>query len=185
MSDIIGVRNAGDLARRMINNMHDTAANMGKCAYVPTAEDIKSLYDGNTGDYNKAFYTGNFLMLMKMLDKETSRDFVYRVVNTVHERHNVCDLFDLIMTRAIDMIDIAHDYDVAKFIVSYAFNLGSPRVINAISSKKNIDERLNQFIATFKKREVKTTEMWVRNNDGVYIVEGINEEAIAHAPRRR
>lgn len=185
LSDIIGTRNAGDMARRMINNMYDTAMGMGGDTFVPSVEDIKAFENGETGDYNRAYYTGNFLMLMRMMDEETNRDVVYRIVNSVHERHYVCDLFDLVMTRAIDMVDIAHDYDASKFIASYAFNLGSPRVINALNSQKHLDERLNQFIASSKKREVKTTEMWVRNNDGAYIVEGINEEAIAHAPRRR
>jgi hypothetical protein len=27
--------------------------------------------------------------------------------------------------------------------------------------------------------------MWVRNIDGTYVIENVNEEAIAHAPRRR
>ena len=185
LSDVVGVRNSSDLARRMINNMWDVSAHMGRNPYVPSAEDIKQFHKDELNNYNAAMYTGNFLMLMKMLDKETNGDFVYRIANAVHERHNVCDLSDLIMTRLIDMIDMSHDYDTSKYIASYAYNFGSPRVINAISSKQNIDGRLQQFINSAKKREVKTTEMWVRNGDGVYIIEGANEEAVAHAPRRR
>jgi hypothetical protein len=183
LCDIIGTRSASDLARRMINTMHDVAIGMGVNAYVPSADDIKALIDGHNEDYNRALYTGNFLMLMKMLDKETEYDFVYRITNSIYERHHICDLFDLIMTRAIGMVNMDDGCDASKYILSYAYRFGSPRVINAISSLKNVDK--NPFIDSSKKQEVKTTEMWVRNNDGIFVVDSVNEETIAHAPRRR
>lgn len=185
LANIIGETRAGDIARRMINNMFSIAANAGEHAYVPSQEDIKSFYDGKITEYNKALYIGNFLMLMKMLDKETNLSFLCRVVSRVHEIGVVQDLFDLIMTRVLDIINIEKDYGVSKYIAAYAFMHKSDKVINAILSKPRIDNRLSKYTSLIKKESITTTEMWVRNIDGTYVIENVNEEAIAHAPRRR
>lgn len=185
LSDVIGGKNAGDIARRMIGTMADIMMHSRQGLFVPNSEQIKEFNNGTIEDYNTALYMGNFLMLMKILDNETDFDCMYRIANNIHERHYVCDLYDLILTRIIDIIDIKNDYDVSKYIASYAFNIGSPRVMNAIKSKGKIDERLRPFVESKKTSEVKTTEMWVRNADGQYVVDTINEEIMVHAPRRR
>jgi len=183
--DIIGIRSASDIARRMLNNITATAVNFpNSTAFVPTSEDIKEFNNGKINDYNKAFYIGYFLMLMKMLDKENNNDFLCRVVQNVFERSETSDVFDLIMSRVFNKIDAETNYDVGKYVVTYAFVYNRPRVINVINSKKKLDERLVQIISS-KKVDVKTTEMWVKNGDGVYVIDGINEEAAIHSPRRR
>ena len=185
ISDIIGGRNLGDIARRMVNNMFDIARNgRDRTAKVPTEKEIEEFRAGINNDYNTAMYIGNFLMLMKIMDNETNTDFFYRLANCVHERHFVCDLFDLIMTRICRCIDLNNSYDTARYIASYAFNFGSPRVVNVLNSLK-LKDSINDFIKGCQRRDYQTTEMWVRNQDGVYVVEGVNEEVAAHAPRRR
>jgi hypothetical protein len=183
--NVIGDLRAGDIARRMINNMFSIAANVGESAYVPSQEDIKSFYNEKITDYNKALYIGNFLMLMKMLDNETNLNFLCKVVSRIHEIGVVQDLFDLIMTRVLDIINIEKDYGVSKYIAAYAFLHKSDKVINAILSKPRLDNRLSKYTSLIAKESVATTEMWVRNIDGTYVIENVNEEAIAHAPRRR
>jgi hypothetical protein len=185
LSDVIGAKYAGDFVRRIIGILFDVGINNAFGLFVPSVKQINDLNNGNINDYYTALYVGNFAMLMKILDNEKSKDCLYRVVEGVHARNHVCDLFDLIMTRVLDIINIEKDYEVSKYIVSYAFNIGSPRVINAINSKKNIDDRLKPFIESSNKKDIKTTEMWVRNDDGVYTIETNNEETIAHATRHR
>ena len=187
LSDVIGGRHTGDLARRMMQNMLDTRLALpGGNAIVPSDEDLQALVDGKIEDYNTSFYIGNFMMLMMILDNETNTDFFIRIAGYIHDRHYVCDMFDLVCTRICDTININDYFDVAKYIVSYAFNFGSPRVINVINSKKITNDRLYDFINGTKKRTVTTTEMWVRNANGRYVLETANvEEAAAHAPRRR
>ena len=183
--NVIGDSCAGDIAKRMINNMFSIAANAGENTYVPSQEDIKSFYDGKIVEYNKALYIGNFLMLMKMLDNETNLNFLCKVVSRIHEIGVVQDLFDLIMTRVLDIINIEKDFIVSKFIAAYAFMRKSDKLINAILSKPKLDARLFKYTSLINKESITTTEMWVRNIDGTYAIENVNEEVIAHAPRRR
>lgn len=185
ISDIIGGRNLGEITRRMVNNMFDIARNgRDRTASVPTEKEIDEFKKGLTTDYNSAMYIGSFLMLMKIMDNETNTDFYLRLAGCVHERHMVCDLFDLILTRICRCIDLNNSYDTAKYIASYAFNLGSPRVVNVLNSLK-LKDSITDFIHGCQRRDYQTTEMWVRNQDGAYVVEGVNEEVAAHAPRRR
>lgn len=188
LSDVIGPRNAGDCARRMANNMFDT----GRHGYsieikVPNASEIENFIAGKSANYNEAYYVGNFMMLMKFIDKENDKDAIYRLVSSIYDRHFVCDLFDLVFTRLFEKIDVFKSYESAKLIAAYAYNQGSPRVVNAIESKKEKNPSLEEFIIRLNKPSVKTTEMWVRREDGTYVVDNatVNEEVVAHAPRRR
>ena len=182
LSDIIGAKNAGDIAVRMISVLFDIGLNNTLGLFVPNIKQINDLNNGAIDNYNMAMYIGNFVMLMKLLDNETDKSCLCRIASHAHERHYACDLADLVMTRILDIINVEKDYDVSKYIASYAFNIGSPRVINAIKSKKNIDNRLKSFIESSNK-SVKTTEMWVRNNDGAYVIEAYNNEAVVHTPK--
>lgn len=186
LTDVMGAKSSSDIARRMCNNMYDIARGRFRdMPRVPSEKKINDFKNGLIENYDEAMYIGYFLMLMKMLDYETNYDFVYRVVSCIYDRHSICDLFDLILTRFCDIISFNDEhYDVAKLIIAYAFNWGSPRVINVINSKK-IDNNLKMFINSLTKRDVKTSEMWVRNENGNFTIVGVNEEAVVHAPRRR
>ena len=185
LSDVVGPRNAGDYAKRMINNMFDTGMHgYSPVLKVPNSSEIENFLAGKSANYNEAFYIGNFMMLMKFIDHEVDKDAFFRIVASIYDRHFVCDLFDLVLTRIIDKTET---YETAKLIAAYAYNLGSPRVVNAIESKVKKNSSIDEFIGTCKQPKVKTTEMWVRNEDGTYVVDNVtvNEETVAHAPRRR
>ena len=53
-------------------------------------------------------------------------------------------------------------------------------------SKKKMNTYLQQYFDGFGvKAKVKSTEIWVKRDENTYVLENINEEDIAHAPRRR
>jgi predicted MPP superfamily phosphohydrolase len=183
LGEIIGRKRIGDIARRMISNMID--ATHGRPLIVPSKNGIEHFKNGLITDYNVALYVGNFLMLMKVMDNEKSPEFISRLSSFVHDRGRTCDLFDLIMTRLVEANDFENNFDSSKLIIHYAYSYYSPRVINAIEKNKKIDSSLRKLIDSFKKGEVKTTEIWVRSEDGTYVVDGVNEEVAAHAPRKR
>ena len=123
-------------------------------------------------------------MLMKIVNKENDGDFLNRIAMFLYERHFVCDLFDLVFTVLYNKIDVDCYYDAVKYTISYAYGLtinGRPRVINAINSKKR-NKIIDDFIKQFSTKVVKTTELWVSREDGIYEVENL-EEVAAHAPR--
>ena len=123
---------------------------------------------------------------MKIIENESSEDLFRRVVQHIHENSFQCDLFDVVVTMIINKLNMAEgNYDTSKYIASYACNIGSSRVKNALD-KKGINPLLKSFIDSSRKNySSKVTEFWVRNDNGIYTLEGVNEEAIAHAPRRR
>ena len=83
-------------------------------------------------------------------------------------------------------INLEKDFSITKHIISYAFSNKRQRVINAINSNSSAGERTARMISSlYGENAVKTTEMWVKNADGIYVVESVNEEIAAHAPRRR
>lgn len=185
--DVIGTRYASDIAKRIITNMYEMAVlHLHQNAFVPSAEDIEKFNNDKIDDYNIKFYIGNFLMLTKMLSNETDCWFMCRVANSIHSKQYICDLFDLIMTMILDKIDINNDFETAKYIVSYAFVFKSPKVINAVLLRKPIGSNIRKLINSYGKPDVKTTEMWVRGDDGNYTIEGaeINEYVMAQPVRR-
>lgn len=186
ISNVIGARGAADIASRMINTMHDMVRNnFGMTMKVPTPSEIESFKKGEINAYEESMYIGNFLMLVKMANMEEDGDFFYRLTSAIVARHQVCDLFDLIMTIICHKVDLSSRLEVAKYISAYAFDFGSPRVVNVINSIKNKSRDLKSIIDSRRPRDYKTTEMWVLGDNGNYVVEGVNEEAAAHAPRRR
>ena len=186
LTDILGPRNAGDIAGRIINTMCETVRNnMGMTMKVPSESEIESFKKGEIDDYEQSMYIGNFLMLMKVLNHETDSELFYRVVNSIISKHQVCDLFDLSLTIICNKVDLSKNLDTAKYISAYAFDFGSPRVVNVINAIENKSDNLRAIIASRRSRDYKTTEMWVVRGDDNYVVEGVNEEVAAHAPRRR
>lgn len=185
LSRVIGARQVGEIGRRLINNLFDTARHNWSKVPVPSSDEIEKLSRNEITNYNKAFYAGSFMVLMKIIDNEPNCDSFTRIVSTMFEKHYPCDLFDLVFTRIYEKISIKENFDVAKFTAAYAYQCQSSRVINAMKLKKEQNKALNDFISTFNKFDVKSTELWVKNENGAYVVEGINEEVAAHAPRRR
>ena len=187
LSQIVGAKRTGDIGKRLVMNMFETARNhfSNGNINVPTSEEINKSLKGEINNYNKAFYVGSFIVLMKIIDNEPNCDSFLRMVTAMYERHYPCDLFDLVFTRIFEKIDLKANFEIAKYTAGYAYHDRSPRVINAMKLKKGENKALEQFISGFKEFEVKTSEFWVKRADDTYVVEGINEEAIAHAPRRR
>ena len=187
ISEIIGARAASDLARRMIITMFDFVRNgVIKSAFIPTESDLKDFYSGKINDYANAMYIGNFVNLSKMVANERDNEFLLRLVMGIFDFHNVCDLFDLFMTIIFDKLcGLNKITDAIKYVVAYAFNLKSPRVINAIHTNKNKSREVCELVAKQKiPFKITTSEMWVSRGDGVYAVENI-EEIAAHAPSKR
>lgn len=183
ISDVIGSRGAGNIAMRIINTMHDfVRANPRLSMKVPTEKEIDAFKKGDTNNYEDSLYLGNYLMLIKMLNKENDVDFFYRVVTAIIARHGACDLFDLVLTIICNKVDLSKRLEIAKYIANYAYGYDSARVVNAIKARAKDSVDLMLIISSFKKRDYKTTEMWVVGENGNYVVEDINEEVAAHAP---
>lgn len=188
LSDAIGSKRTGDFARRLINSMFDSAGHDFSRMIVPTEKDIEDLYNGNFEEnHRKAMYVGNFIILMKVIEKEPNVYTYTKVASLIHERHTVCDLFDLIFTRICDLLEMNDDenFDVFKYIAAYAYNIGSPRMVSVFENHRP-KNHIASFIAGYRNYKSKaTTETWVIRDGSVYTLQTINEEAIAHAPRRR
>jgi len=182
LSSIIGARSAGNIARRIINNLFDGYVHIG--LKVPSAKEIETFKAGSIDDYNSSFYIGSFLILMKMMENESDIDFLYRIANDVYGKHHVCDLFDLVMTIICEKTNFSVIHDIVKYIVFYGYNYGSHRVVNAINNQKNICNSVKKYIDSCKRIEVKTTEMWVKQENGIYTISGVDEEVASHSPRR-
>jgi hypothetical protein len=126
----------------------------------------------------------NFLILFKILNNENNVEFFNKISACFYETHFACDLFDLAVTILCNKIDINSQCNAAKFIINYAYGLsanGRPRVINVINLKKKA-EFIDELIKKFSTKTVKTTEMWVSRENGIYEIENIEEVAV-HAPR--
>lgn len=177
--DVLGDNYASDFGRRLLNTLCDEIPN----AHVPSEEDIDKFKKGEIGRYNYAVYVGIFMILMSFIDHEKNIRSFASLIPSVVERHRRTDLFDLIMSRICEVVDV-NDMNYGKFIAHYAFSNHSSSVINALN-KANLSPRMQEYIKGFGDTKAKTTEIWVRRENGAYALQTVTEESVAHAPRRR
>ena len=182
LDEFIGVPNASDFGRRLLNTMCDNRNNPD----VPTAADIEAFHNETIDNYGYAMYIGYFLMMMMFIDHEKNAGVFTNLAASILERRRRAPMFDLVMSRICEKEDFSSNLNLGKFVISYAVNNNSFSVINALLNKKLSGKLAEYFESNFNKSlKIKSTEIWVRQDDGVYVLQGINEEAVAHAPRRR
>lgn len=183
VSSLIGERYASDFGVRILNTMCDFRGNPD----VPSTKDIENFRNETVDGYGNAMYIGYFLMLMKFIDNEKDQNTFGRIITSIMERRRRSDLFDLVITRLCDKVDFIKDEGdmLAKSIINYMIMSKSNVVFNVLSKKK-MNTYLQQYFDGFGvKAKVKSTEIWVKRDENTYVLENINEEDIAHAPRRR
>ena len=183
--NVIGVKYTIDITRNIIFHLYETAIHsFNKNAFVPSKNLLDDFNNNKINNYNEEYYVFNFLILFKILNNENNVEFFNKISACFYETHFACDLFDLAVTILCNKIDINSQCNAAKFIINYAYGLsanGRPRVINVINLKKKA-EFIDELIKKFSTKTVKTTEMWVSRENGIYEIENIEEVAV-HAPR--
>ena len=179
ISEVIGEKNASDIALHMINNMLDHRngdGNVDERYAVPSESDISDFFSGRVNNRHRAIYIANFIMLMKMIDNESHLTILSRIVTGVCEHGMRCDLFDLLMTRILAKININdnRNFELVRAMLSYAIGNHSSRVINAIKMHNIQSDALRNIINSYKPIDstMKVTDMWVKGNDTYeYVVE--------------
>ncbi len=183
MSDVIGIRQTTDVVRTILDLSYDNIRHgVAFASKVPTEKNIDDLRNGRIKNFNNAYSIGLFLMLMKIISTETSKDILYRITEYIYGKNSCCDLHDLIITEIFNKIgDTDSNYGIANLIVNYAFINKRNRIINPILLKAKKDPTLKTMIDSFNGYEVKTTEMWVKRGENNYIIENHIEEAVTYA----
>ena len=181
VTEMIGGSLAADFGRRIINTLWD----INDRPVVPSSDALEAFKKGSIENYDSALYTGLFTALMMFVDHEKTSDALSGIVITIFERHRKTELFDLVLTRVCEKLNL-NDCGFSKYIIHYAFKNNSVSVINAITKQK-LNSKLSDAVRSYVGSDFKckSTEMWVKRENGTYVLEGINEEQIAHAPRRR
>lgn len=179
--EIIGEGYTADFGRRLVNVLCDNRANPD----VPSSGEIEAFQKNEINQYPRALYIGYFLMLMKFIDYEKKPSSFINVVVSIVEHNKRSDLFDLVMSRICEKVDFTGNNMLCKYITNYAFSNNSASVINVLSQKKLSGNNAIYFANFAKKYTAKSTEIWVKQNETTYVLTGMNEEAVAHAPRRR
>lgn len=182
LSEVIGGGYASDFGRRILNTMCDYRANPD----VPSLEDIESFSSERMNNYSHAMYIGYFLMLMMFIENETSGEAFVNITSAILERRRRTPLYDLVMSRVCEKTDFNKFNSVGKFVINYTFLNNSGSVYNAIM-KKNLTGKMGDYLSSFTSKgfSYKTTEMWVKEDNNIYTLQGVNTESVAHAPRRR
>ena len=179
LDDFLGEGNAFEFCRRVVNFICDIDVRPS----VPSEENIALFNEGKLTNYDAALRTGMFKVLMSIIERETNTYILYGITAGMLERRRKADLFDLVMTTICNTKDM-NDTDLFKVITNYAFKNNSLSVINALNKCK-LSNKLSDYLKGFSQPKSKSTEMWVKRDNGTYVLEGANAEQIAHAPRRR
>ena len=124
-------------------------------------------------------------MLMRIIEAERNHVTYLGLMSLIRDINSGCDLFDLIITRICDLLDIKNDVNIKIFnmISSYIATTGSARVAKALLDKPNCT--IKTYVCSNFKSNFKSTEYWVKKDGNKYELCYINEEAIAHAAKRR
>ena len=185
LTDLINETRAGELMRRILLSIFDLVNHSIKEMKVPSEKDVDDLLNGNVGDNERALYIGRFIMLMRIIEAERNHVAYLGLMSLIRDINSGCDLFDLIITRICDLLDIKNDVNIKIFnmISSYIATTGSARVAKALLDKPNCT--IKTYVCSNFKSNFKSTEYWVKKDGNKYELCYINEEAIAHAAKRR
>lgn len=155
LSDIIGGKSACDIVRRILNSMFDLAHTfrLDGRTYLPTQENIDALNHNEIYNNNEAIYVGYFTIIDRIIDEEANNyDFMHRLSNYVYERHVVTDLFDHIAIKILNSVSNDNsNFAIFNYVVSYAYNYHSARVIVELSKKAKENKVIDSLIGKFTK----------------------------------
>ena len=167
----------------LFNDCLSTVINIHARPKLPTDDSFERFYKNEINDANEAMYIGNILLCLKIVENESDSFFISTVVNRILGYGRACEFFELLLSIICNKIDVNEMTSISKLIAHYAFSYNSSTVMNAIMSKKPTGE-LKGFINSKKKFEVKTTEMYVKRENGLYALRNV-EEVAAHSPKKR